>query len=163
MDQRREPEGHQITPTQPSMPESRPTTQLPAVPQWAVELTQSMKEGFRLTNANIEIVSNDVGVLKDRVTILESRRNDDDARASKHSGGVRALSQTDLAHDAQLAQERLAREALASKVDKMATETSQQTLLLAQLLKLTEKPVVKLIATAIGTAVLTWLSARGLR
>lgn len=144
-------------------PEGKPTTQLVAVPVWAIELTQAMKSGIAEVRADISLVSNDLSIVKDRVSILESHRSDQEARATKLSGGVRGLSQTDLAHDAQLAQERLAREALASKVDKMATETSQQTLLLAQLLKLTEKPVVKLALTALGSAVLTWLSTKGLR
>ncbi len=111
-----------------------------------------MREGFRTTNANIEVISNDLSVVKDRVAILETER-------TKLSGGVRGLSTSNAEQDAQLAHERSAREALATKVDDIAAKTDAQTKILEQLLKLTEKPVVKLLATAIGTAVLTWLAA----
>lgn len=159
-DPRKEPDSKA---TQPSMPESKKTTQLAPVPQWAVELTQAMKEGFKLTNANIEIVSNDVGVLKDRVAIIESWKNDSESRMTRTSGRVQQASQVDLEQAAQLAQERAAREALASEVAAIKAETSTQTLLLSQLLKLTEKPVVKLVLTAVGSAVLSWAAAKGIR
>ena len=162
MDQRREPEGPQLTPTQPSMPESKPTTKLAPVPEWAVEMTKSMKEGFRQTNANIDLVSTDLSIVKDRVAIIESWKNDSETRMTRTSGRVQQASQVDLEQAAQLAQERAARESLAIEVAAIKAETSTQTLLLAQLLKLTEKPVVKLVLTAVGSAVLSWLAAKGI-
>ncbi len=159
-DPRKEPDSKA---TQPSMPESKKTTQLAPVPEWAIELTKSMKEGFRQTNANIDLVSTDLSIVKDRVAIIESWKNDSETRMTRTSGRVTQASQVDMEQAAQLAQERAARESLAAEVASIKAETSSQTLLLAQLLKLTEKPVVKLVATAIGSAALSWLAAKGYR
>ncbi len=131
------------------MPEQPKTKELPAVPDWAIELTKSMKEGFRVTNANIETVSNDLGIVKQRVEILEAER-------TKLSGGVRGLSMSDAGQNQEISN-------LATQVAELATKTDAQTAILQQLVKLTEKPVVKLVATALGTAILTYLSAKGLK
>ena len=144
-------------------PEEKPTVKFAEVPTWAVELTRSVKTGFATLGADIALVSNDLGAVKGRVALLETHRNDMDARANRTSARVQQASDVDLEQAAQLAHERTAREALAAEVAAIKAETTTQTQLLSQLLKLTEKPVVKLIATAVGTAILTWLSARGLR
>ena len=145
--------------TQPSsVVDGAKTASLPAISPEMVALTllgQTMSAGFRETNANIALVSSDLSLVKDRVALLETER-------TKHSGGLRGLSTSNAEQDAQLAQERMAREALAAEVAAIKAETSTQTLLLGQLLKLGEKPVVKLIATAVGTAILTWLSTKGI-
>jgi len=127
-----------------------------AVPVWAIELTRSVKSGIAEVRADVALVSNDLGLLKTRVSIMEGLRTEDDLRASKYSGGIKNLSQSDEGQNMQIA-------SLAVKVDELAGKTDAQTLILGQLLKLTEKPVVKLIATAVGTAILTWLTAKGLR
>ncbi len=81
---------------------------------------------------------------------------------------VRALiddttSQMDLEHDAQLAQERAAREALATKVDAL-TETQQtQLAILSRLDKITSNPLVKTVLTILGTAFATWAASKGLK
>ncbi len=100
-------------------PEQPKTTQIAAVPQWAVELTQAMKSGIAEVRADVALVSNDLGLLKTRVSIMEGLRTEDDMRASKYSGGIKSLSTSNAEQDAQLAQERMAREALAAKVDKL--------------------------------------------
>ena len=141
------------------MPPQPTTKELPAVPQWAAELTILVKR----MAADIGLVSNDLGILKDRVGILEAAKVETENRASRNSAGVRGLSSANLEQDAQLLQEKTAREDLAVKVDALDTKTDAQTLILKELLKLTEKPVVKLIATALGSAILSWLAAKGLR
>jgi hypothetical protein len=144
------------------MPSQPTTVQLPAVPPWAIELTKSVKTGIAELRADVALVSNDLGIVKDRVTILESRRNDDDARAARISGGVRNLSTTDAEQSAQLAQERAAREALATKVDELATTNVTQLAILTRLDKVASNPTVKLLMFAIGTIVTGWLAGKGL-
>ncbi len=135
-------------------PDQPKTAQLPAVPQWAVELTKSMKDGFRLTNANIEVVSSDLGVVKERVTILESER-------TKLSGGVRGLSTSNAEQDAQLAQERMAREALAKEVADLKTTNATQLAILGRLDRVASNPLVKTLGAMLLTAVLTYLASHG--
>jgi hypothetical protein len=88
------------------------------------------------------------------------RRHDEDVR--RLSDRAKSPSSSDLAIEAKLAVEIEARNALARDLATVKAETSAQTLMLRQLVKLTEKPVVKLAITAIATAILTWLASRGI-
>ena len=144
-------------------PPEKPTVKMETVPEWATALTLKVQEGFRQTNANIEVVSSALDVVKERVHVIESWKVDQDARLQNNSMRAKQASVVDLAHEAQLAQERTAREALALKVQQLDGKQDVQLALLQQLVKLGEKPVVKLLFTAVGTAILTWLSAKGLR
>ena len=137
------------------MPEQPKTTQLPAVPQWAVELMAGMTKGFKETNANLELVATDLGVLKERVGILESER-------TKLSGGVRGLSTTDAEQAAQLAQERMAREAIAAEVADLKATQALQLAILARLDKVASNPTVKVLGGMLLTALVTWLASKGL-
>lgn len=146
------------------------TTQLAAVPEWAAELTRATKEGFSRISANLELVSTDLSVVKDRVNILESRQNEFDTRASRSSEGVRGLSQADHSHDAQLVQERSAREALAKKTDSIASEVTSlkatnetQLAILSRLDRVASNPLVKTMAAMLATALITWLASKGIR
>lgn len=150
-------------------PEQPKTTQMPVVPQWAIELTQAMKDGFRQTNANIELVSSDLGLLKSRVDILETER-------SKYSGGLRGLSTSDAEQAAQLAQERAAREALATEhavtkktVEEIAVNQAAlaktndtQLAILARLDKVASNPMVKTVVTILVTILGTWAASKGI-
>ena len=153
-------------------PDQPKTTQLPAVPPWAVELMQVSKANFqelkagqeslaRELGADIKLVSNDLGILKDRVGILESARNDGEQRLARTSGGVRQLSTTDAAQAAQLAQARMAREALAEQVAQLTTTQATQLAILTRLDKITTNPTVKVLAGMAATAILTWLASHG--
>lgn len=152
------------------MPEQPKTAQLAAVPQWAIELTQAMKNGVAElradvaeVRADVSLVSNDMGLLKQRVSIIESLRVEDEARAVKLSGGVRGLSNSDLEHASQLAQERAAREALAAKVDGLTSTQETQLAILSRLDKVASNPLVKTLAAMVATALLTWLAAHGVQ
>ncbi len=94
-----------MTPDDPRVepPEAKPTTKLEAVPPWAIELTQAMKSGIAEVRADVALVSNDLGLLKTRVSIMESLRVEDEARVVKLSGGVRGLSNADMGHESKLA------------------------------------------------------------
>lgn len=144
------------------MPEQPKTTQLAAVPEWAIELTRSMKEGFRVTNANIEVVSNDLTVVKDRLVIVERWKGEQDERASRMSTGVRGLSSANLEQDAQLAQERAAREALASKVQELTDSQAVQLAILTRLDKVASNPTVKVLLFLAGTAATGYLATKGI-
>ena len=160
------------------MPDEKPpekvTTQLPAVPEWAIELTRTTKDGFRQVRADLELVANDLSLVKERVTIIETWRNDQDMRASRNSNRVRdlaeATSHVDLTHDAKIAAEIVARQKLERDtaetrelVERLRAETASQTAILGRLDKVASNPLVKTVATAVGTAILTWLSVKGLR
>jgi septal ring factor EnvC (AmiA/AmiB activator) len=145
----------------PDQPAEKPTTQLPAVPAWAVELTQSVKSGIAELRADVALVSNDLGVVKDRVAILESFRNDQETRASRTSARVQQSQATDLEQAAQLAQERAAREELAREVADLTTTQATQLAILTRLDKITSNPTVKVLAGMAATAALTWLATHG--
>ena len=136
-------------------PEAKPTVDMPKVPQWAIEMTLAMKDGFRLTNANIEVVANDLSVVKERVSILETER-------TKHSGGLRGLSTSNAEQDAQLAQERAARESLAAKVDKLDVMQQTQLDILGRLDKVASNPMVKTVVTILVTIIGTWAASKGI-
>ncbi len=157
-------------------PEQKPTKQLPREDILQAQLKQLLDrtaEGFakvdglagdvRNLTANVELVSSDLGVVKDRVTILESRRNDDDARTSKLSGGVRGLSTSNAEQDAQLAQERMAREALAKEVADLKGSQALQLTILTRLDNITKNPLVKTLGAMLLTALVTWLATHGVK
>jgi hypothetical protein len=151
-----------MTPTDPrAEPSEKPTKELPAVPAWAVELTQSVKSGIAELRADVALVSNDLGVVKDRVAILESFRSDQEQRANRTSAGVRSLSTTDAAQEAQLAQERAAREELAAKVDSLAKTNETQLAILGRLDAVVKNPLAKTLVAMLATAAITWLAGHG--
>ncbi len=116
------------------------------------DLRNVVKEGFRHTNANLEIVASDLSVVKSRVDILETER-------TKLSGGVRGLSTSNAEQDAQLAQERMAREALAKKVDELGESQTAQTVMLSKITGILDTPMAKRIGQAAGGLVLAALIA----
>lgn len=53
------------------MPEQPKTVRIETPPDWAVAMSERMVAEFGKTNANIAIVSNDLGVVKERLGIVE--------------------------------------------------------------------------------------------
>jgi len=110
-------------------PDNRPTAQLPAVPDWAVELTKSVKSGFAEVRADLSLVANDVTVVKDRVTVVEQRVATLEESRKNTSMRVRESQSTDMEHAAQLAQ-------LSAKFEEaIAAQTKAQTSEIAALVK----------------------------
>ncbi len=145
-------------------PEQPKTTQIPAISPIEVaitQLTRTVESGIRELRADVGLVSNDLSIVKDRVGIIESWKNDQDARASRTSAGVRSLSTTDAAHEAQLAQERAAREALAKEVSDLKATNETQLAILGRLDKVASNPLVKTLGAMLATAVITWLATHG--
>ena len=118
MDQRREPEGPQLTPTQPSMPESKPgpeskpTLQIPKADIISAQLTQVLASlGQHRTETSdalgsLRIVLDRVvheGIeVNTRMTRFEVRLETLEGRADTTSIKVSGASQVDLEHDAKL-------------------------------------------------------------
>ncbi|MBA2683258.1 MAG: hypothetical protein H0U66_02030 [Gemmatimonadaceae bacterium] len=165
----------------PPMPESKPTVainstdiikaQLTRLIDKVDEQTTTLKEhrsetadSFKHLTADVELVSSDLSIVKSRVTILESYKNDADARATRTSARVQQASQVDLEQASQLARERAAREALAKRVADLAEETDRQTVMLTSLTtmatKLAANPYIKQLSVAL-LAALTGYLAKG--
>lgn len=131
-------------------PESNDTVAMPKVPDWAIEMTRAMKEGFKTTNANIELVSTDLGVVKDRLVIVESWKSEQDLRASKLSGGVKNLSQSDEGQNMQISSLAVKVDALSVDHAKLQKETAKQTAMLSTITDLLDKPLVKTLGKALA-------------
>ena len=155
----------------PPMPEQPKTMQLPAADKNEIllaELKALVVSGFNSVNAkvdrvetNLGIVSDDVRVTKDRLANAENRLSTLETRAQTTSEFARAASKTDLEQAAQLAQERAAREALATKLDELSTSQATQLAILGRLDRIAKNPIVKTLAAMLATAAITWLAAHG--
>lgn len=172
MDEDRKPSLPQVPPNCPMV--EKPTTELPAVPAWAVELMRTTKDGFARLAADVGLVANDISLVKERVTLLESWRTEQELRVSRASLRVKELdaatSQVDLEIQARQAEEVLKRQALEkqiaethTRVESLATTQETQLAILTRLDKVASNPLVKTVATAVGTAILTWLASKGVR
>jgi hypothetical protein len=132
-------------------PPEKPTVKIETPPDWAIDLKREVV-GAR---ADIGLVANDLSLVKDRVTILETERG-------KQSGGIRQLSSSNEDQAAQLAQERAAREALAKEVADIKTETAKQTFMLSTIsttmTTLAKNPIVGKLLYAAAAAALAWLA-----
>jgi superfamily II RNA helicase len=158
------------------MPEQPKTLQLPTVPDWAIELTRSVKAGFiaaeeRFDKQDAALLSQGAKLDKVvtegietnvRMTRFEVRLEDLEGRAGKTSLAVRGASMVDMEQAAQLVQERAAREALAKEVDDLKKSQATQLAILERLDKLAEKPAVKVILFALGTIATGYLASKGL-
>lgn len=141
-------------------PNEKPTVALDKPPPWAIALTERVVQGFAntearfdRTDANIEVVSNDLKVTKDRVTILEQSR-------ALTSDRVKSVSQENLDQNAAIAHVITKIDALDAKVESKTAEQTAQ--LLARFDSALKNPVVKMIGSAILAAVATWLASKGI-
>ncbi len=142
------------------MPPQPKTVQLPAVPEWAIELSRAVKDGFEKQNTTLL----DFG---ERLVRVEIRQKDlEEVRIAdnvKNSMRVKQPSLHDLETQAALAGEIAARQELAKDVLVIKADTAAQTVMLTTLTasaaKVFGNPLVRAIATMIGAFVLTWLAA----
>ncbi len=144
-------------------PAEKPTVQLAAVPDWAIELTKSVKSGFDEVRRDLETVKAEGQRTNLRLTRQEVRMDDVETRLANNSIRAKSTTQQDMEQDAQLAQERAAREALAVKVDDIAKTNEAQLAILARLDKIASNPTVKLILFALGTIATGYLASKGLK
>lgn len=100
----------------PLQPPEKPTVGIEKPPPWAIALAEKMEAGFLGLRADVSMVSHDVGLLRDRVVILERHKLEAEERAAKYSGGVRQLSETDAKHEAAIASVIVKQDELAADV-----------------------------------------------
>lgn len=153
------------------MPEQPKTAQLPAadpVQVLLLKMQRSIESGFVAVDHRLDRqestlakVANDgvetntrLARVEVRVEAAERSVGELEGRIGRTSTRVREASQVDMEQDAQLAQERAAREALAAKVDKLVGIGER-------LEKVTSNPTVKVLAGMLATAALTWLASHG--
>jgi hypothetical protein len=92
-------------------PDNKPTKELPAVPDWAIELTKSVKVGFSKIDADMTAldgkvdtlahglgtVTNEVSTIKVEFAEFKGTTNE---KFKSHSIPIREASSTDMRHDA---------------------------------------------------------------
>lgn len=132
-------------------------------------LTDSMATGFARIEAKLDDGISDV---TKRIIKLESWKEDVDTRMNRSSERVRGQSEVDLAHEAKIAAEIQAREALArdlaatkADVAEVKADTKAQTAILDDLktaaFSLAKHPLVQLIIVALSILLTGWISAHG--
>lgn len=132
-------------------------------------LTDSMATGFAKMEAKIDEGFSD---FQKRMTRVEAWKDEVDARMNRSSERVRGQSEVDLAHEAKIAAEIQAREALArdlaatkADVAEVKAETKAQTAILGDLktaaLGLAKHPLTQLIVVALSILLTGWISAHG--
>lgn len=139
----------------------------PDVKEMLKNLALAMAGGFAKLNADFELISGSIDVLKDRVGVVESRQSQIEAWRTKNSLRVRGIesqtSEADLSHEAKIAAEIVARQSLEAKVDALDAKQDTQLAMLSSIHTLSKNPIVKQIFTALGTAILSWLAMKGFR
>lgn len=118
--------------TKPAMPAQPATIQLPAMTTEAMiadiyKMSKGTAEDVKIIRADQDLLMGTVDSLKVDVRDLQRWKIDTEDRQSKHSGGVRQLSTNDAKQDAELANERAAREALALDVTAIKTDLKTNT------------------------------------
>jgi predicted nucleic acid-binding Zn-ribbon protein len=151
------------------MPEQPKTKEIPAAKPEDILLAE-LRSGFRTVNARLDVQDATLdNVVREgqrtnvRLTRIEERVDEVETRMGRTSSRVKEVSQADLAHDAQLAQERAAREALAQKVDALDAKQDTQLAILTRLDGIAKNPLVKTIAAMLATAFVTWLATHGIK
>lgn len=107
----------------PTQPAQKPTVALPAVPPWAIELTKSVKDGFRDVQEHFDrqdatlatLTNNDLSASA-RMAKFELRLDGIEERQNRTSTGVRGISQNDMAQEAKLAEAIVKQQALESAI-----------------------------------------------
>lgn len=149
-------------------PPEKPTQPLPKEEIQAgllnklVGAVNDIKDGVNSLRADVGMISNDLGIVKDRVSLVERRATDLEEARRLNSLRARSQSEVDQEHDAQLVQERAARESLAKKVDEIERKTDAQTAILERLDRVASNPTVKALAHIIATGIAAYLATKGI-
>lgn len=140
-------------------PEAKETKAFEKPPAWAIAIAESVNEvkgqvaGAR---ADISLVANEVSLVKERVGLVEQRVSVVETARAATSERVKGESKTNEDQNAAIA-------LLHTKVDaldvKVETETTKQTAaILARFDKLARTPQVKMLVTALITALTTYIA-----
>lgn len=150
-------------------PDNKPTKELPAVPDWAIELTKSVKTGFAHVegrmdslDSKVDTLAHGLGTVTDEVSTIKVEfaefKGSTNAKFATHSIPIREASQTDMRHDAAIADVVSKVTAIESKVDANTGITEDVKRLLVESAK---SPTVKLwgsrIAMALGLLILGYI------
>ena len=135
------------------MSDEKKTVEFEKVPAWAVALKESVDEGFRELRGDISLVANDVTLVKERVAIVESRVGVVESRQDSNSMRAKEMSGVDMKHDAAIAQ-------LVTDVAEVKATNEKQLAILTKLESVAANPMVRRIAYALGTLILTYLAAK---
>ena len=93
----------------------------------------------------------------------DRRHEDDIKRLSDRTRDTSAnASSADLAHESRLAQEIVARQELAAKLDALTTTQETQLAILGRLDKFAANPNIKIILAVLATALMSWAASKGL-
>lgn len=156
-----------------SMPVQPKTTQLPAVPEWAIELSRSVKAGFaatdehfdkqdkvlaRLADESVSTVSR-LGKVESSLTEYVGRLVVVEGRADNTSLRVKGVSVSDEGQNMQLASLAVKVDELGTEHAKLAKETSAQTAMLSTITGLLDKPLVRRLGYAVAGLMLAALTS----
>jgi hypothetical protein len=137
------------------LPIPKPTVEVEQPPAWAIAFGEKLDKLRGTVGANHEIVMHAIDGLRSRVGNLESWRSESEERQRKHSGGIQKVSVNDASQDAAIAQ-------VITRVDAVEAKVDSSLVILQRLDKLTEHPMVRRVAYAVGAALLSYLTAKGL-
>ena len=135
-------------------PPEKPTLKLESPPDWAIALSEKVDTGFRGLRADIHLVANDVGIVRDRVVILEKWKLESEERTQKHSGGLARASEVDAKHDAAIA-------SLHEKVDAIAAKPDTTALIISEVKSAAGTPTGQKVIGAIVSVLLIALTLLG--
>lgn len=119
------------------------------------QIKQSMDAGFTEVRSDLESVKNEGQRTNLRLTRQEVRMDDVEVRLSHNSMRAKAESSHDMEQDAQLVQERAAREELATKVDALLAIGER-------LDKLAKNPAAKAIGAIVTFALVAYAASHGI-
>lgn len=150
-------------------PENKPTKELPAVPEWAIELTKSVKTGFAHVegrmdslDSKVDTLAHGLGTVTDEVSTIKVEfaefKGSTNEKFKAHSIPIREASSTDMRHDAAIADVVTKVTAIEAKVDANTGITEEVKKLLVDGAK---SPTVRLwggrIAMALGFLALGYI------
>lgn len=124
-------------------------------------LDSKVAQGFARVDQNLAVVANDVTVTKDRLTNVETRVGTLEGRATTTSIRVGQASQVDLSHEAQIAEEIVARQTLGEDVALLKASNVVQLEILQRLDKVFANKAVKVLLAAAALAATAWLASKG--
>jgi len=126
-------------------------------------LSNEVKSGFRLLAADMELMKDGLDVTKREVAAIQKWKGLQEDRMSRNSMRASQQTEQDMEQAAQLAQEKAAREELASKFEELATDQKLQLAILSRLDKVASNPVMKVTIAIVAGIVTSWLANRGLK
>lgn len=147
--------------TKPSMPAQPATVELEKPPAWAIALMERVETGFRSQRVDSSLLQSDVTVIKDRIATLETRVKHVEERQDRGSDRVRKESDVNLKQDAALAEVLVTQKAHGEKLAALTVAQDEQLSILKRLDAVAANPLVRRIAYAVATALLTYLAAKG--